>query len=82
MYVFLIKQGQTPLHVAVSNADTQIVELLIEKGADTNYKDNVVSTKYICLIGYLLLYITYSKRYPIRHKINITTTYKVYTINQ
>jgi ankyrin repeat protein len=36
-----------PLHVAVSNADTQIVELLIEKGADTNYRDNDVSTKYI-----------------------------------
>jgi hypothetical protein len=29
-------QGKTPLHVAVANADTQIVELLIEKGADPN----------------------------------------------
>jgi ankyrin repeat protein len=40
-------QGKTPLHVAVSNKDTQIVELLIEKGADPNNKDNHVSIKYI-----------------------------------
>ena len=40
-------QGETPLHVAVSNADTQIVELLFEKGADPNNRDDDVSTKYI-----------------------------------
>ena len=40
-------QGKTPLHVAVSKADTQIVELLIEKGADPNNRDDDVSTKYI-----------------------------------
>jgi ankyrin repeat protein len=39
--------GRTPLHVAVFNADTQIVELLIEKGADPNNRDDDVSTKYI-----------------------------------
>ena len=41
-------QGKTPLHLAVSNADTQIVELLIEKGADPNNRDDDVSTNYIC----------------------------------
>ena len=40
-------QGKTLLHVAVSNVDTEIVELLIEKGADPNNKDDDVSTKYI-----------------------------------
>jgi hypothetical protein len=40
-------QGKTPLHVAVSNKDTRIVELLIEKGADPNNRDDDVSTKYI-----------------------------------
>jgi ankyrin repeat protein len=40
-------QGETPLYVAVFNADTQIVELLIEKGADPDNRDDDVSTKYI-----------------------------------
>jgi ankyrin repeat protein len=40
-------QGKSPLHVAVSNADTQISELLIEKGASPNNRDDDVSTKYI-----------------------------------
>jgi ankyrin repeat protein len=40
-------QGKNPLHVALSDEDTQIVELLIEKGADPNNRDDDVSTKYI-----------------------------------
>jgi ankyrin repeat protein len=40
-------QGETPLQVAVSAGDTQIVELLIEKGAYPNNRDDDVSTKYI-----------------------------------
>ena len=52
VYLYIIMyfnlQGKTPLHVAVSNADTQIVELLIEKGADPNNRDDDVSTNYIC----------------------------------
>jgi ankyrin repeat protein len=40
-------QGETPLHVAASEGDTQMVELLIEKGADTNYRGDDVSTNYI-----------------------------------
>jgi ankyrin repeat protein len=40
-------QGKTTLHVAVSNNDTRIVELLMEKGADPNNRDDDISTKYI-----------------------------------
>ena len=47
MYAFFNLHGKTPLHVAVSNKDTQIVVLLIEKGADPNNRDDDVSTKYI-----------------------------------
>jgi ankyrin repeat protein len=48
-------QGKKPLHVAVSNADTQIVELLIEKGADPNNRDDDVSTKYKSCHQYIFL---------------------------
>jgi hypothetical protein len=48
IYVCIVNlQGKTPLHVAVSNTDTQIAGLLIEKGADPNNRDDDVSTKYI-----------------------------------
>jgi ankyrin repeat protein len=34
------KDGKTPLHMAISNNDVEIVKLLIEKGADVNVEDN------------------------------------------
>ena len=40
-------QGRTPLHIGASLGHTQLVELLIEKGADPNYRDDNVSTNYI-----------------------------------
>jgi ankyrin repeat protein len=36
-------QEKTPLHVAAFGGDTQMVELLVEKGAYTNYRDADVS---------------------------------------
>ena len=36
--------GKSPLHIATLNGNTQ---LLIEKGADPNYRDHYVTTKYI-----------------------------------
>ena len=40
-------QGQTPLHKAAFSGNTQLVELLIEKEADPNYRDGNVSINYI-----------------------------------
>ena len=34
------KEGQTPLHLAAGRGETEIVVLLIEKGADIHAKDN------------------------------------------
>ena len=40
-------QGRTPLYVAVFFSHTQLVEILMEKGADPNCRYANVSTNYI-----------------------------------
>jgi ankyrin repeat protein len=47
MYAFLNLQGRTPLHIAVLFSHTQLFEILMEKGAEPNCRDNNVSTNYI-----------------------------------
>ena len=40
-------QGDTPLHLVSLNGYRQVVELLLEGGADPNYSADNVSSKYI-----------------------------------
>jgi ankyrin repeat protein len=40
-------QGRSPLHQTASHGHTEVVEVLIAKGADIDCGDNEVSTYYI-----------------------------------
>ena len=41
-----VQDGWTPLNDAASQGRTEIVKMLLEKGADVNASNNVVSPKY------------------------------------
>jgi len=60
-YIYDLQSGFTPLHIAAHYGNTNVAQLLIDKGADVNYKARVsviISTStarvFVCVIHELV----------------------------
>ena len=55
MFRFFSPRQKTPLHLAVEEGKEGTVQLLIEKGADINIKDNDGVCEWVCITDCVLV---------------------------